>query len=104
MNSQINKEMFSAYLYLDFANFYESKGLLGFANWYKVQAKEELELAREKVAKAIGANVNEIYFTSSATEANNWAIKSIARANRSRSRITLPVLVASLEPLILTVP
>ena len=45
MNSQINKEMFSAYLYLDFANFYESKGLLGFANWYKVQAKEELDHA-----------------------------------------------------------
>ena len=45
MNSQINKEMFSAYLYLDFANFFESKGLMGFANWYKVQAKEELDHA-----------------------------------------------------------
>ena len=50
------------------------------------QAKEELELAREKVAKAIGANANEIYFTSSATEANNWAIKSIARANKHKGK------------------
>ena len=40
MNTQINKEMFSAYLYLDFANFFESKGLSGFASWYKIQAKE----------------------------------------------------------------
>ena len=45
MNSQINKEMFSAYLYLDFANFFENRGLMGFANWYKVQAKEELDHA-----------------------------------------------------------
>ncbi|MBE6348862.1 MAG: ferritin [Spirochaetaceae bacterium] len=45
MNTQINKEMFSAYLYLDFANFFESKGLSGFASWYKIQAKEEMDHA-----------------------------------------------------------
>ncbi|AMJ41027.1 ferritin [Anaerotignum propionicum] len=45
LNSQINKEFFSAYLYLDFANFFESKGLEGFANWYKVQAQEERDHA-----------------------------------------------------------
>lgn len=43
MNEQISKEFYSAYLYLDFANIYEAKGLLGFANWYKVQAREELD-------------------------------------------------------------
>ena len=43
MNEQITKEFHSAYLYLDFANFYESKGLLGFANWFKIQGKEELD-------------------------------------------------------------
>ena len=41
LNDQINKELYSAYLYLDFANFYAEKGLDGFANWYEVQAKEE---------------------------------------------------------------
>ena len=41
LNNQINKELYSAYLYLDIANFYASKGLDGFANWYEVQAKEE---------------------------------------------------------------
>lgn len=42
LNEQINKEMYSAYLYLDFANYYVSKGLNGFANWFNIQAKEEM--------------------------------------------------------------
>ena len=41
MNEQINKEFYSAYLYFSFANFYEAKGLMGFASWFKIQAKEE---------------------------------------------------------------
>ncbi|MDO5135917.1 MAG: ferritin [Eubacteriales bacterium] len=41
LNDQINKELYSAYLYLDMANFYAQKGLDGFANWFEVQAKEE---------------------------------------------------------------
>lgn len=45
INTQINEEMYSAYLYLDFANFFEKKGLKGFANYYTVQAKEEMEHA-----------------------------------------------------------
>ncbi|MDO5298046.1 MAG: ferritin [Clostridia bacterium] len=45
LNEQINKELYSAYLYLDMANFYSSKGLDGFANWYEIQAKEEQDHA-----------------------------------------------------------
>lgn len=45
LNDQINKEFYSAYLYLDMANFYSSKGLDGFANWYEIQAKEEQDHA-----------------------------------------------------------
>lgn len=45
INQQINKEFYSAYLYLDFANYYEAEGLDGFANWYKVQAQEERDHA-----------------------------------------------------------
>ncbi|MEE1290653.1 MAG: ferritin [Spirochaetota bacterium] len=41
LNEQLNKELYSAYLYLDFANVYETKGLSGFANWHKIQAREE---------------------------------------------------------------
>ena len=45
INEQINKELYSAYLYLDFSNFFESKGLSGFANWYMIQAQEERDHA-----------------------------------------------------------
>ena len=37
INEQINKEFYSAYLYLDFANYYAAAGLDGFENWYRVQ-------------------------------------------------------------------
>lgn len=45
LNDQINKELYSAYLYLDFSNYYKSKGLDGYANWYQVQAQEERDHA-----------------------------------------------------------
>ena len=45
INEQINKEMYSAYLYLDFANYFEDENLDGFASWYMVQAQEEMEHA-----------------------------------------------------------
>lgn len=46
LNLQINKEFYSAYLYLTFADFYEEQGLKGFANWYVIQSQEELAHAR----------------------------------------------------------
>ncbi len=45
LNEQINKEFYSAYLYLYFSNYYTEKGLNGFANWYKIQAQEERDHA-----------------------------------------------------------
>ncbi|MBQ7375180.1 MAG: ferritin [Clostridia bacterium] len=45
LNQQINKELYSAYLYLDFANYFEAAGLDGFANWYMIQAQEERDHA-----------------------------------------------------------
>ena len=45
INEQINKEFYSAYLYLDFANYFERRGLQGFAHWYEVQAQEERDHA-----------------------------------------------------------
>ncbi len=59
LNEQIVKELYSAYLYLDFSIYYEAEGLDGFANWYMIQAQEErdhamlflkyLQMAGEKV-------------------------------------------------------
>ena len=45
LNEQINKEFYSAYLYLEFSNYFEDAGLDGFANWYKIQAQEERDHA-----------------------------------------------------------
>lgn len=45
LNEQVNKEFYSAYLYLDFANYYADKNLNGFENWYFVQAQEERDHA-----------------------------------------------------------
>ena len=41
-NKQINAELFSSYLYLSMAAYFESKDLPGMANWMRVQAQEEL--------------------------------------------------------------
>jgi ferritin len=41
LNEQINKEMYSAYLYLSMSAYSSYKGLKGFANWFMVQYQEE---------------------------------------------------------------
>jgi len=45
INEQVTKEFFSAYLYLDFANYYADEELQGFANWFNIQAQEERDHA-----------------------------------------------------------
>jgi len=45
LNQQVNKEFYSAYLYLDFSNYFIDKELNGFGNWYKIQAQEERDHA-----------------------------------------------------------
>lgn len=45
MNEQINKELFSSYLYLSMAAYFEGKNLPGFANWMRIQSDEEREHA-----------------------------------------------------------
>ncbi len=47
LNTQINKELYSAYLYLSMAAYCESINLKGFANWMTVQVQEELSHARK---------------------------------------------------------
>ncbi len=49
-----------------------------------LNAKSDLSQARSKVAKLIGADEREIYFTSSGTEADNWAVIGAARAKKSK--------------------
>lgn len=48
------------------------------------EAKEPFEAARAKIASLLGAEPNEIFFTSCGTESDNWAVKGAARANRKK--------------------
>jgi len=45
LNQQINKELYSAYLYMDIHNYYDSLDLDGYANYYMIQAQEERDHA-----------------------------------------------------------
>ena len=45
LNEQINKEFYSAYLYLDMAIYYDQLNLDGYANYYTIQAQEERDHA-----------------------------------------------------------
>lgn len=58
LNNQINKELESAYLYLEFSNFFDSENLDGYANYYKVQAKEEINHAMRIYEYLHNANEN----------------------------------------------
>jgi ferritin len=45
LNKQMNAELYSAYLYLAMAAYYEDSDLPGFANWMIAQAQEEMSHA-----------------------------------------------------------
>jgi len=53
---------------------------------YGQEAKEKLTESREIIANTIGAKTNEIYFTSGGSESDNWAIKSVAKANKDKGK------------------
>ncbi|PKL70031.1 MAG: cysteine desulfurase NifS [Methanomicrobiales archaeon HGW-Methanomicrobiales-1] len=48
------------------------------------ESKKAIDAARVQTAKALGADPDEIYFTSGGSESDNWAIKGVAYANRKR--------------------
>jgi len=50
------------------------------------EAREAIEDARSRVADLIGAQTEEIIFTSSGTESNNFAIKGLAMAQQSKGK------------------
>lgn len=53
---------------------------------FGLEAKEALEASREKVAKLLGADAEEIIFTSGGTESDNLALKGIAYRNREKGK------------------
>ena len=61
-------------------NFGNPSSLYSFSD----KTKKAVNLARERVAKALNAEKNEIFFTSGGSEADNWALKGIAYANKNK--------------------
>ncbi|MDR2069177.1 MAG: cysteine desulfurase [Spirochaetaceae bacterium] len=53
---------------------------------YGREAKKALEESRRTVARALGAQNNEIFFTSGGTEADNWAIRGACKLNEKKGR------------------
>lgn len=51
------------------------------------KVRDMIEEAREEIAKFIGAKREEIFFTSSGSEANNWAIKGVLEANPDKDSV-----------------
>jgi cysteine desulfurase len=62
----------------------ESVGNPTSVHFFGRQVRKDVELAREKVAAAIGATPNEIVFTSGGTESDNMAIHGVAMSNKSK--------------------
>ena len=80
INQQINKEFYSAYLYLDFSNYFEEAGLDGFANWYDVQAQEERDHAM-LMRTYLHNNGKRVTFSAIAEPQNDFdSIKAVLKA------------------------
>jgi cysteine desulfurase len=67
--------------------FYEEEyGNASSVHGFGRRAHAVLESARNQVAELIGTRTSEIYFTGSGTEADNWALKGVAYAQRERGQ------------------
>ena len=76
VNSEVLRDMMPAFN----MNFGNSASLHSVGR----EANALVDLARERIASTLNCKANEIYFTSSGTETNNWAIKGLAYANKDK--------------------
>jgi len=76
----VKPEVLEAMLPYFTEHFGNPSSLYGIAQY----AKKAIDTARVQTAKALGADPDEIYFTSGGSESDNWAIKGVALANRKR--------------------
>jgi cysteine desulfurase len=104
--------MFKSRIYLDYASLapidprvmremekYSSRAYANPSSLYTegVAAKKALALGREKVADYINAHADEIIFTSGGTEANNLAIKGVARSAVQAGMANPHIIVSAIE-------
>ena len=78
--TNLSAEVLNAMMPLMTSTFGNSSSMHSFGR----EALNLIENARETIAETINAQSNEIYFTSSGSEANSWAIVGIAFANRNK--------------------
>jgi cysteine desulfurase len=78
----VNPEVLEAMLPYFANNFGNASSIYGIGR----ESKKAVEESREKVAKALGCDVKEVFFTSSGTEADNWAIKGVMSANSKKGK------------------
>ena len=64
----------------------ETTGNASSLHMFGQEAKRALEKARRTVARLLGADPEEIYFTGGGTQSDNLAVKGVARANGNRGR------------------
>lgn len=71
LNEQVNKELYSAYLYLSMSAYFSDMGLLGFANWMRIQAQEEQAHAM-LIYDFLNDRGEKVILTSIAAPPNSW--------------------------------
>lgn len=71
INDQINAELYSGYLYQSMAAYFENKGLDGFAQWMKAQAKEE-QFHAEKFYNYVNERGGRVIFTAIDAPPSDW--------------------------------
>ena len=76
----VRKEVVTAMIPYFTEHFGNPSSIYGIAR----ESKRAVDAARAQVAKALGADPEEIYFTSGGSESDNWALKGVAYANRKR--------------------
>ena len=76
----VRKEVVTAMIPYFTEHFGNPSSIYGIAR----ESKRAVDAARAQVAKALGAEPEEIYFTSGGSESDNWALKGVAYANRKR--------------------
>ena len=71
LNKQINEELYSSYLYLAMASYFEDLGLKGFASWMKVQVQEEVAHAM-KIFNFLGDRGEKVKLLEIKKPDDNW--------------------------------
>lgn len=72
LNYQINREIFSAYLYLSMASYATANGFDGFGNWFLCQYKEELSHA-EKIYHYVNEQGSEVHLAAIEKPEDNFS-------------------------------